>query len=66
MPENPETDRTQQYREREQRESFLAAATVNEDPTTVFSKLQIQIEIRDAKPSELKRMDRIDQPNEPV
>ena len=56
LPENPETDRTQQYREREQRESFLAAATVNEDPTTVFSKLQIQIEIRDAKPSELKRV----------
>jgi FkbH-like protein len=56
LPESPEADRTQQYREREQRESFLAAATVNEDPTTVFSKLEIQIEIRDAKPSELKRV----------
>jgi FkbH-like protein len=56
LPETPETDRTQQYREREHRESYLAAATINEDPTIVFSKLEIHIEIREAKPSELKRV----------
>ena len=54
MPDNPETDRTQQYRERDQRESFLAT-TIEEDPAATFAKLDIRIDIRESKSAELKR-----------
>ena len=57
LPDNPETDRTQQYREREERESFIAGSTtVEEDPTALFASLGIRIEIRKARPSEFKRV----------
>ena len=57
LPDDPETDRTQQYREREQRENFIAGScTVLEDPTALFAGLGIQVEIRKARPSELKRV----------
>ncbi len=52
---HPEIDRTQQYRERNQRETFLAA-NVNEDPSAAFGRLGIRVEIREAKPTELKRV----------
>ena len=54
LPDHAETDRTQQYRERAERERFIAA-TVEEDPTAAFSKLAIAVEIREPKPAELKR-----------
>ena len=54
LPDNPETDRTQQYRERDQRENFLAT-TVEEDQTATFAKLDIRIDIREPKSAELKR-----------
>jgi FkbH-like protein len=54
LPDNPETDRTQQYRERDQRESFLAT-TIEEDQAATFAKLDIRIEIRELKSVELKR-----------
>ena len=57
LPDNPETDRTQQYREREHRENFIAGSTtVEEDPTALFARLRIRVEIREARPSELKRV----------
>jgi FkbH-like protein len=57
LPDNPETDRTQQYRERERRESFISGSTtVEEDPTALFGSLGIRVEIRKARPSELKRV----------
>ena len=54
LPDRPEADRTQQYRERERRESFLAMA-VEEDQATAFAKLDIRVEIREPKSTELKR-----------
>lgn len=54
LPDNPETDRTQQYRERDQRESFLAG-TIEEDSAATFARLDIHIEIREPKSAELKR-----------
>ena len=49
-------DRTQQYRQREQRESFLTGSVATaEDPGLAFSRLEIQVEIREAKAAELKR-----------
>lgn len=57
LPDNPETDRTKQYREREQRESFLAeAGQPEEDPTAAFARLEIRCTIRDATTAELKRV----------
>jgi FkbH-like protein len=55
LPEHPEIDRTEQYRQREQRERFIAT-TVEEDPATAFAKLDIRVEIREAKATELKRV----------
>jgi FkbH-like protein len=54
LPDRPDTDRTQQYREREERANFLAA-TVEEDQALAFAKLEIRVEIREAKSTELKR-----------
>ena len=56
LPQDPETDRTQQYREREQREGFIAAAHLEEDQSALFAMLEIRVEIREAKSSELKRV----------
>jgi FkbH-like protein len=57
LPEDAETDRTLQYRQRQEREGFIAAtAAVEEDQTAVFSKLEIAVEIRPAKESELSRV----------
>jgi FkbH-like protein len=57
LPDHPETDRTQQYRQREQRESFLSVGEATaEDPASAFAKLEIRVEIREAKPAELKRV----------
>jgi len=57
LPDNAETDRTQQYREREHRENFIAGlTTVEEDPTALFARLEIRVEIRGARSSELKRV----------
>src|SRR5262249_40581147 len=54
---HPETDRTRQYREREQRESFLSGGeAAAEDPALAFAKLEIKVEIREAKSAELKRV----------
>jgi FkbH-like protein len=55
LPDHPEADRTLQYRQREHRESFLATST-EEDPTATFAKLDIHVEIREPKSSELKRI----------
>ena len=57
LPENPETDRTRQYREREQREEFIAAtAPIFEDQTALFAKLELRVKIREGRTSELKRV----------
>ena len=57
LSDHPEMDRTQQYRQREQRESLLAeGAAVAEDPGLAFSKLEIRVEIREARAAELKRV----------
>jgi FkbH-like protein len=52
---NPDTDRTQQYREREERERFIAAVEP-EDQTAAWTKLEIKTEVRFAAPAELKRV----------
>ncbi len=57
LPDNPETDRTRQYRQREQRESFLSESVAPaEDPASAFARLEIRAEVRDARPAELKRV----------
>jgi FkbH-like protein len=57
LPDTSGTDRTQQYREREQRENFIAeSSTALEDPTTLFAGLAIQVEIREPSRAELKRV----------
>lgn len=57
LSDHPEMDRTQQYRQRERRESLLAeSAAVTEDPGLAFSKLEIRVEIREARTAELKRV----------
>ncbi len=57
LSDHPEMDRTQQYRQRERRESLLAeGAAVAEDPGLAFSKLEIRVEIREARAAELKRV----------
>jgi FkbH-like protein len=57
LSDHPEMDRTQQYRQRERRESFLSdGAVAAEDPGAAFSGLEIRAEIREAKPAELKRV----------
>jgi FkbH-like protein len=57
LSDHPELDRTQQYRQRERRESFLSdGAAAAEDPGVAFSKLEIRVEIREAKAAELKRV----------
>jgi FkbH-like protein len=57
LSDHPEMDRTQQYRQRERRESFLSGgAAAAEDPGAAFSKLEIRVEIREAKAAELKRV----------
>jgi FkbH-like protein len=57
LPDDPETDRTLQYRQRQQREGFIAAtAEAQEDQTALFAKLEIKVEIRRAKDSELGRV----------
>jgi FkbH-like protein len=57
LPDDPESDRTRQYREREQREGFLTSASaVEEDQAALFAKLGIRIEVRAAGSSELKRV----------
>ena len=57
LPDDPETDRTLQYRQRREREGFIAAtAEAEEDQTALFAKLEIRVEIRPAKDSELGRV----------
>jgi FkbH-like protein len=57
LPDHPEIDRTQQYRQREQREGFLSGGeAAAEDPCLAFSRLEIRVEIREAKAAELKRV----------
>ena len=55
IPDHPEADRTLQYRQRERRESFLSAGAA-EDPGLAFARLEIRVEIREAKSAELKRV----------
>jgi FkbH-like protein len=55
LPNHPEVDRTQQYRERDRRDTFLAA-NMEEDPSAAFARLDIRVEIRKAKSNELKRV----------
>jgi len=56
LPDKPEVDRTRQYHERQQRENFIAAAAVEEDPVAMLAKLEIRIEIGGATASNLKRV----------
>src|SRR5262249_51399813 len=57
LPDQLENDRTEQYRQRASRESFVAeAAEAEEDAATCFARLDIRIEIRRANQSELKRV----------
>jgi FkbH-like protein len=57
LPDDPQTDRTLLYRQRQQREGFIAAtAAVEEDQSALFAKLEIKAEIRLAKESELTRV----------
>ncbi len=57
LSDHPEMDRTQQYRQRERRECFLSEdAAAAEDPGLAFSRLEIRVEIREAKAAELKRV----------
>lgn len=54
LTETPEMDRTQMYRQREQREQFLGATQV-EDPAALFSSLNIHVDIHPARDAEVKR-----------
>ncbi len=57
LEDQAETDRTQLYRERDRRESFMAATeTVENDPAALFGKLELRASIREARPSDLKRV----------
>jgi FkbH-like protein len=52
-----ETDRTQFYKQKEQRDSFLEnQAAVVEDQGALFEKLGITVAVRDAKKSDIKRV----------
>ena len=52
-----ETDRTQFYKQKEQRDSFLQTQTaVVEDQGALFEKLGIIVTVRDAKKADLKRV----------
>ncbi|MDB5332625.1 MAG: family phosphatase, partial [Phycisphaerales bacterium] len=52
-----ETDRTQFYKQKEQRESFLhTQAAPEEDQGALFAKLGITVTVRDAKKADLKRV----------
>ena len=54
LPAQGETDRTQFYKQKEARESFLDEQGV-EDPGLVFDKLGITVDVRRARKSDLKR-----------
>jgi FkbH-like protein len=57
LPPEPDGDRTQMYKERERRESFLASnQNVVEDDRELFKKLRIRVDIRTAKRGELPRV----------
>jgi FkbH-like protein len=56
LSDHPEIDRTRQYQEREQRESFISSAVAEEDPTAMIAKLEIRVDIRGAGASDLKRV----------
>ena len=57
LEDQTETDRTQLYRERDQRESFVAATEeVEADPATLYAKLGIKITIHAAVTADLKRV----------
>lgn len=52
-----ETDRTQFYKQKEQRDSFLQSQTsVVEDQGALFSQLGLKVTVRDAKNGDLKRV----------
>jgi FkbH-like protein len=52
-----EADRTRFYRERAERESFMATeVTAEENQSEAFAKLKIRVTLREAKPSDLKRV----------
>lgn len=57
LPPEPEMNRTRMYKEREQREAFVSSQqTVVEDQSALLRQLQIKVEIRRAKRSELARV----------
>jgi FkbH-like protein len=54
LPDRPEVDRTEQYRQRTRREQFIA--TRDEDQAELFARLQIVATIRPARAGDLKRV----------
>ena len=56
LDENDGMDRTQMYKEREQRKELLADDTDDEDPSQMFSKLELKAKIREAGQGDLKRV----------
>lgn len=54
LTETPEMDRTQMYRQREERERFLNNQTM-EDPGELFKNLEITVDIHRVRNSEIKR-----------
>lgn len=56
LPTQGETDRTQFYKQREQRQSFLDAQAEQEDQAKLFEKLGLHATIRRAAAADLKRV----------
>ena len=56
LDENDGMDRTQMYKEREQRKELLADDADDEDPSQMFSKLELKAKIREAGQGDLKRV----------
>jgi FkbH-like protein len=55
LPEQSETDRTQLYHERKQRESFLKTEVEEFDAKALFGALGLRLNVRLARPRELAR-----------
>jgi FkbH-like protein len=56
LPMQTEGDRTQQYRERRQRESYLNTGSEGFDEKVMFSALDLKVDVHVATPRELERV----------
>ena len=55
-PDNPENDRTNSTASASNAKTSAGSGAILEDPTALFAGLGIQVEIREARPPELKRI----------